>query len=195
MIPRAFTLIELLITVAIIAILAAIAVPNFLEAQTRSKVSRVKSDLRTLATAVEAYSVDFNRPPYDGEPGFAHYGWVEAQKQLTTPVAFLTSLPTDAFQDRLAPPAPRAGHTNEIGNRHVYDYSTRRWEDVDGTGAQRDGWLRNMGNSAWKLTSAGPDLRFDNAGSFYGFRELYDPTNGTISDGDIVRSQANVESK
>ena len=54
----AFTLIELLIVVAIIAILAAIAVPNFLEAQTRSKVSRVKADMRSVATGVEAYRVD-----------------------------------------------------------------------------------------------------------------------------------------
>ena len=62
---KGFTLIELLIVVAIIAILAAIAVPNFLEAQTRSKVSRVMSDMRSLATAIEAYRTDYNayHPP------------------------------------------------------------------------------------------------------------------------------------
>jgi prepilin-type N-terminal cleavage/methylation domain-containing protein len=60
---KGFTLIELLIVVAIIAILAAIAVPNFLEAQTRAKVSRVRSDLRTLATAMESYYVDCGAYP------------------------------------------------------------------------------------------------------------------------------------
>ena len=61
-----FTLIELLIVVAIISILAAIAVPNFLEAQTRSKVSRFMADIRSAATAVESYMIDHNAyPPPD----------------------------------------------------------------------------------------------------------------------------------
>jgi prepilin-type N-terminal cleavage/methylation domain-containing protein len=58
-----FTLIELLIVVAIIAILAAIAVPNFLEAQTRAKVTRAISDLRTIGIGLQSYIVDNNQIP------------------------------------------------------------------------------------------------------------------------------------
>src|ERR1041385_5635410 len=93
-----FTLIELLIVVAIIAILAAIAVPNFLEAQTRSKVSRVKADMRSIATALESYQVDWNTYPYDGYsttggpgglPGEYNYWYLN--KMVTTPQAYLTT--------------------------------------------------------------------------------------------------------
>src|SRR5688572_26440323 len=92
--PRAFTLIELLVVVAIISILAAIAIPNFLEAQIRSKVSRARSDLRTLATGLESYAVDQNRYPAN----FDYNGWRPAPPILTTPVAYITSLPFDPFK-------------------------------------------------------------------------------------------------
>jgi type II secretion system protein G len=58
-----FTLIELLIVIAIIGILAAIAIPNLLNAVQRGKQKRSMSDMRTMATAVEAYAVDNNFYP------------------------------------------------------------------------------------------------------------------------------------
>src|SRR5262245_23069808 len=96
-----FTLIELLIVVAIIAILAAIALPNFLEAQTRAKVARVHSDLRTIATALEQYQLDYNRYLQDGDDyaAFNPAFWSQFNQfnRLTTPVAYLPGVPVDIF--------------------------------------------------------------------------------------------------
>ena len=55
---RGFTLIELMIVIAIIGILAAIAIPQFAAYRTRSYNSSAQSDVRNLATAEEAYYVD-----------------------------------------------------------------------------------------------------------------------------------------
>jgi general secretion pathway protein G len=57
---KGFTLIELLIVVAIIGIIAAIAIPNLLNAINRGRQKRTMADIRSIATAIESYQVDFN---------------------------------------------------------------------------------------------------------------------------------------
>ena len=155
----AFTLIELLIVVAIIAILALIAVPNFLEAQTRAKVSRVHADMRSVAVALEAYSTDHNDyPPSANPPSFTPdtQTW-----RLTTPVAYISAIPPDPFVFRKAEML-LGGYFGIFGDRiHYVDQAVL--------------------DQYWLLFSYGPDgdLEFEPV--------HYDPTNGTVSDGDIYR--------
>jgi len=56
-----FTLVEIMIVVAIIALLAAIAVPGFLRARKRSEASRILNDLRLIDSAVDQYAVENNK--------------------------------------------------------------------------------------------------------------------------------------
>ncbi|NUP88933.1 MAG: prepilin-type N-terminal cleavage/methylation domain-containing protein [Candidatus Sumerlaeia bacterium] len=177
---RAFTLIELLIVVAIIAILAAIAVPNFLEAQTRAKVSRVKSDHRTLATAIEAYAVDNNSYPFDQDNN-PYHPVERGFHMLTTPVAYVTAL----FRDPFSPPV-NPGFPDAMDIAAFYYLCS---------GA--DNFREGLPNArAFALVSNGPDQRdssqdtdrFPNGGTNF---DAYDPTNGTVSRGDVLRFGGN----
>ncbi len=56
-----FTLVEIMIVVAIIALLAAIAVPGFLRARKRSQASKIINDLRMIDSAVDQYAIENNR--------------------------------------------------------------------------------------------------------------------------------------
>jgi len=195
--PKGFTLIELLIVVAIIAILAAIAIPNFLEAQVRSKVSRVRTDMRSLTVAMEAYFVDWNGyprhrdftawpiPPSDPR-------WFAA---LTTPVAYITSMPTDPFSN----PSSQGKPSVPAGNYFHYDPLQNSWTTGAGAVYPYDwmpswwgpwpGFVAEMvARGFWYvLWSPGPDGLHEFADNTRGVGAFYDPTNGTVSRGDIVR--------
>jgi len=195
---KAFTLIELLIVVAIIAILAAIAVPNFLEAQVRSKVSRAKTDMRSIAVAVESYMVDHTKFPPDGDdtplPGAVPYAQKEWYHFLTTPVAYLTSAPSDPFNvvRHFPDPADPYGAATMTATLfpgeppHPYAYLTQ------GANSQnpyrRPSQPVHEGNpTQYGIVSLGPDQMFDSAAE-QGINDTYDATNGTRSRGDIIRN-------
>src|SRR5216110_2055739 len=58
---KGFTLVEIMIVVAIIALLAAIAVPGFMRARKRSQASRILNDLRIIDSALDQYAIETNR--------------------------------------------------------------------------------------------------------------------------------------
>jgi prepilin-type N-terminal cleavage/methylation domain-containing protein len=198
---KAFTLIELLIVIAIILILVAIALPNFLEAQIRAKVARASGDMRTISIAMETYFLDFKIYPTDHEPdgGNDQRGLF----QLTSPIAYLGTIPEDPFSTNTGLIDP---NTQEIGWEMASTANDLRSQRFQPT-------YYNTNVHAWALASQGPDVgsgvSYGSAGGdnficngewpfcgrnvvcspdpFVGLGWVnYSPTNGTKSKGDIM---------
>lgn len=213
---KALTLIELLIVVGIIAILAAVGLVNFLEAQTRARVSAALGHTRAIAHALEAYAVDRNTypptmPRYPNDP----LGLLADHQLtgLTTPISYLNSTAAmrdpfgqvrlQVFQTSLttfgAPPSlqvqndfPRLQPPNPERSLLYFHYPSL---------AARSG-IEALRASIAVVISIGPDQRdslgaysilspeffaavFPNGPISHPLDTIYDPTNGTLSEGDL----------
>ena len=80
-----FTLVEIMIVVAIIALLAAIAVPNFLRARKRSQATRILEDLRMIDAAIDQYAIENNKSAGDAVT------WTQVRSYLKTGTNLETS--------------------------------------------------------------------------------------------------------
>ncbi len=168
---KGFTLIELLIVVSILAILAVLGAVNYQEAQARGKVSRVHADMRSLASALEAYRTDNDAYP---PAAIGDLQLLRPLVVLTSPVAYISSVPDDPFgwspmdfAEALKLPGYQYKDrvTTSVGiPGETYGYV---WEELP----EKEFMLHSSGpNKVWDVTPFVP----------------YDPTNGTVSVGDII---------
>ncbi|HBF35388.1 TPA: hypothetical protein DDW35_12575 [Candidatus Sumerlaeota bacterium] len=175
----AFTLIELLLVIAIITILAGIAVADLMEAQVRSKISRGLCDMRSLATAIECYRVDNNARP-------------ASLDNVTSPIAYISKIPVDPFlADEQQPYVYKwidgsnwklycVGPDKSMSTYGLYEVtngsSAFPFHYVDTVWAQHLDDLFGKYSPTYDVTN----------GTSHTFDRIYAPKNGTISYGDIV---------
>ena len=134
---KGFTLVELMIVVAIIGILAAIAIPNFLQFRLKAKTSEAKSNLGAIRSTQVAYFAEWN--VYVGNQGFTPIGdrTGDDQKQ---PWVGTTRFSILGF----APEGNVYFSYNLAGNDYPTDGFTAHAEgDLDKVGGKSDFWVNN----------------------------------------------------
>ena len=196
---KGFTLIELLIVVAILGILASIAIPNYRDATIKSRVTKVKMDLRTIGGALQTYRLDRNLYPrmHSDLEFFADY----LLPDLTSPVAYLNQVsvkdpfgPIEEYQEPVPP--GRDSFDEETLEKADFPVLKNSYTYTPYFNFALFQGLKDLQKEAFALASMGPD-RMDTyivdipfAPSFYRYSNtpgdsIYNPSNGIVSPGDI----------
>ncbi|MBI1390562.1 MAG: prepilin-type N-terminal cleavage/methylation domain-containing protein [bacterium] len=178
-----FTLIELLIVVAIIGILAAIAVPNFLNAQIRARMAQAQANEKTFADANMMYRLDRAKfmPHIGGHPAWQN-------KYLTTPIPYVssTSVLNDPFQKKGGDQQTDIWAHGELHQDPVRDHPALLNQYFKNIPEWKQP-LENNPKEACVIISAGPDGAFSLFQNGIFGHPIYAPTNGLTSFGDVLR--------
>jgi prepilin-type N-terminal cleavage/methylation domain-containing protein len=113
-----FTLVEIMIVVAIIALLAAIAVPGFLRARKRSQASRIINDLRLIDSAVDQYAIESNKK--SGDP-VAVTDWTNYLKKGTNLYTTGLDILGNAYGPQTVDSLPKVPATSKTALSDVTD--------------------------------------------------------------------------
>lgn len=192
---RAFTLIELLIVVAIIGILASIAIPVYRDATIKSRVAQVKMELRNLGIALDTYRLDNNHYPRKENDMlfFAQF----LLPDLTSPIAYLNPVkindpfgPVAEFEMPITPPTLEA--SGDFADRNYVPLQKNSYTYVPYINFASIHGIRNLMSESFAVASVGPDrmdsyiidIPFPEFKRFPG-ESVYNPSNGVVSAGDI----------
>lgn len=209
MMKKGFTLVELLIVIALIIIITAIAVPNLISANIKAKVKGIKSEMGSIAIALEDYRVDEGNYPIEPDPSKYDPDEIAKPKKalsskntiglgkLVFPTkgasdpVYLYRIPGDPFNDGGEEEwdGKKGAHNNH------YCYFTGEWDADSKTRIDS-----STKAEYWALVSYGPDKDQNidsytkawnaadpNAPNHDTYKNLvYNPDNGITSSGDIV---------